>query len=289
MMRRYLSGISRMIDEFRQFDWSELRDQSGSGRWPASVHAVLCVGLTVLLLLVAEWGWLADMRDGARSSEQQALNMDAQLVSANRDLQVLQVSELSQRRSQLLMHNLYMHSSPPLSLTLLLDILGGLAVSSGLTINALAPGAVSSDTDLDIYRVELGASGTMTAIATFVRSLGRLPVLVYVSDLRINSERSDVFADEDLLTVGLTLVVAGSRSGLLPLAAFTDVGYESVSASGDASGGHLMSVDESGVRDSELEQVGLFETAQRRVVLFRNQQGDIQRQVTVTGKNRESL
>lgn len=98
-----------------------------------------------------------------------------------------------------------------------------------------------------------------------------------------------MFADEDLLTVGLTLVVAGSRSGLLPLAAFTDVGYESVSASGDASGGHLMSVDESGVRDSELEQVGLFETAQRRVVLFRNQQGDIQRQVTVTGKNRESL
>jgi Tfp pilus assembly protein PilO len=278
-----------VVNQLRQFDWGELRDLAQSGRWPSAVHVMLCIGLGMLMLPVGEVFWLAEKRTAARFAFQQVHSLDTELIEAGRELEYLRVSELGQRRAELLMHNLYLHSSPPLSLTLVPDMLGCLAVSSGLTIEKLAPGSVDQGAELDTYWVDLGATGTLMAITAFVSGLGSLPVLAHVHDLQIGGEEADTIGGSTTVTVRMTVLLTGSRSGRLPSDAIPRLGagYQSAGESWENS----VSVDGAVTGGSQLEQlepVGVLETPRRRVALFRDHRGDIYRQMTTTD-NKELL
>lgn len=294
--------FKRLCDDLRHFDWTQLSDlipartarteaavHSRIGQWPTIVHVVLCMGLGLLVLLMAEFLWLASKRANISIGIGHYQGLSEEHQQAQEELTDLRIRVLNQRKANLLMQNFFVYSSPPLSLTFLLDTLSNLTSASGLVMLNLTPGAVEKEMELDTYRVDLGVMGTLPQFGVFVHTLEQLPLFVHVADLQVTENGDGIFVEQGRLTASLTLFITGSSSGRLPLAALTP-GQQGVSAGGQLSSartGESGTGNESTGNESHLDfqQVGLVETAGRRIELFRDPRGKLHRRTSSSMQN----
>lgn len=294
--------FKRLCDDLRHFDWAQLSDlvtaraarteaavDSRAGQWPTIVYVVVCMSLGLLVLLTAEFSWLASKRATMSIGMQHYRGLFEEHRQAQQELTDLRIGVFNQRKANLLMQNFFVYSSPPLSLTFLLDTLDSLMSASGLVMFKLAPGSVEKIMELDTYRIDLGVMGTLPQLGAFVNSLEQVSLFVHVADLQVTENGHRSFVDQGRLTASLTLFITGSGSGRLPIAALTP-GQEGKSAGGQLSAagtGNPGAVsegagDENTGHESHLDfpRVGLIETARRRVVLLRDPQGELHRRTS---------
>lgn len=167
-----------LLGSLREFDWSELRQPSACGYWPSAVYAVSCVGIFLIVVLIAGLVLAPGVRESWQTAHARSAALASEYSAIKAQLLTRSASNTSMARQHAYALGVHQRLLTAESMPMVLDRLRVAAASHGINVSMLRPQPAWQKPLQQAFEIELQAQTDWHQLTAFLADLRALPLTI---------------------------------------------------------------------------------------------------------------
>jgi Tfp pilus assembly protein PilO len=257
------------LDSLREFDWSELRQPSACGYWPVAVCAVSCVGIILIVLLIAGLVLAPGLRESWHTVHARSAALASEYAAIKAQLLTRSASNTSMARQHAQALGVHQRLLAAESMPMVLDRLRVAAATRGIYLSMLRPQPAWQKNLQHAFEIEVQAQADWQQLTAFLDDLRTLPLAISQLDWQRSSSDARL----------MLFLLVGAGNGVV------DQGEPAQGDSVDSGGHNGAQAD--GADNADWRRIAVIRRGNRYLEVQRTAEGKIRRRHGAVNVDRE--